>query len=299
MKLHLAAVLTTGWWRNRGLIQRVPEISQRHRLEVPWLLESYHYINTDKMARRLRDSGEQVFLDSGAFSAWSKGVTINLEQYCQFVHKHGDLFTTVSVLDVIGSAEGTWHNQQEMEKRGVVPIPCFHYGEDPRWCEHYIKNYEYLALGGFGVANRKQIRQWLDRIWERYLLDGAGRPRIKVHGFAITAVPLMARYPWYSVDSSSWVQVARVGAVYHPDFGPIQLSSTSPMRKFEGKHFDNLPPMNQAVIQKSIEDTGYTIEGLANRYELRHTYCMWSYCERNRRINSRESELTQFQQELF
>jgi hypothetical protein len=268
-------------------------------LEIPWLLESYHYINTDKMARKLRDSGEKVFLDSGAYSAWTKGATINLDRFCDFALKHEDLFSVVSVLDVIGSAEGTWHNQQAMEKRGVPAIPVYHYGEDPRWCEHYVKNYEYMALGGFGVANRKQMAQWLDRVWERYLIDGSGNARLKVHGFAITAVPLMERYPWFSVDSSSWVQVARVGAIYHPDWGPIQISSTNPMRKYEGHHYDNLPPDYRAVIKKSIEDTGYTVEGLATRYELRHAYCMWSYCEKGRRINERSAAPTHFQEELF
>ncbi len=299
MKLYLAAVLTTGWWRHQGLILKVPEVARRHREEVPWLLESYHYLNNDRMARKLRDSGEQVFLDSGAYSAWTKGVTINLDTFCQFALKHKDLFTVVAVLDVIGSAEGTWHNQCEMEKRGIRPIPVFHYGEDMRWCEYYVKNYEYIALGGFGVANRPQVRQWLDRIWDKCLLDSSGNPRVKVHGFAITAVPLMERYPWYSVDSSSWVQIARVGAIHHPDWGPIQLSIKSPYRKFEGMHITTFPPLQQAAIKQDIERTGYTIEGLSTRYELRHAYCMWSYCEIGRRINSQGPKLTHFQQEIF
>jgi hypothetical protein len=299
MKLHLAAVLTTGWWRDRGLIQRVHPAAQRHRQEVPYLLESYHYFNNDNMARKLRDGGEQVFLDSGAFSAWSKGVTIDLDGYCDFAQKNADLFTVVSVLDVIGSAEGTWHNQQEMEKRGVRPIPCFHYGEDLRWCDYYVKNYEYLALGGFGVANRKQIRQWLDRVWDRCLLDGSGNPRIKVHGFAITAIPLMERYPWYSVDSSSWVQIARIGAIYHPDWGPLMLSTTSPLRKFEGMHYENMSPIQRRAIRESLEATGYTVEGLSTQYAERHAYCMWAYCEINRRLNRQGPTLQHFQEELF
>lgn len=299
MKLYLAAVLTTGWWLHQGLILRVPEAAQRHRKEIPWLLESYHYFNNDKMARKLRDGGEQVFLDSGAYSAWTMGATIDLPAFCHFTDKHQDLFSVVSVLDVIGSAEGTYHNQMEMEKRGVKPIPVYHYGEDPKWCEYYVKNYEYLALGGFGVANRKQMKQWLDRIWENYLLDGSGNPRIKVHGFAITAIPLMERYPWHSVDSSSWVQIARVGAIMHPTWGPIQVSVKSPMRKFEGHHYDNLPPIHQEAIKKDIEATGYTLEGLSTRYELRHAYCMWAYCEINRRLNAQGPKLAHFQEELF
>lgn len=300
MKLHLAAVLTTGWWRHQGLIQKVHEAARQHRKDVPWLLESYHYFNSDRMARKLRDSGETVFLDSGAYSAWTQGVSIDLDTFCQFALRHQDLFNVVSVLDVIGCAEGTYHNQQEMEKRGVRPIPCYHYGEDPRWCDYYVANYDYMALGGFGVANRNQVKQWLDRIWEHHLLDSAGNPRIKVHGFAITAVPLMERYPWYSVDSSSWVQVARVGAIMHPTWGPIQVSEKSPMRKFEGQHYDNLPLLHQEAIRNDIEKTGYTLEGLSTRYEHRHAYCMWSYCEINRRINAgKGTKVIQFQQEIF
>jgi hypothetical protein len=55
-----------------------------------------------------------------------------------------------------------------------------------------------------------QPRLWLDEVFAHYLTF-AGAPIIKVHGFGMTTFELMARYPWYSVDSSSWLMGGRNG----------------------------------------------------------------------------------------
>lgn len=285
MRLHLAAVLSNDMGLTDRYFNVLPEVGKKHRREVPFLLESYHYFNKRDQVDRLRRSGEKIFLDSGAFSAWSQGITIDLPGYCRFVQEHRDVLTVASVLDVIGSAEGTWENQQRMEKLGVRPIPCFHFGEDPRWCDYYAANYDYMALGGFGAAsNRGDIDKWLAMVWEKHLTDGAGRPKTRVHGFAITAVPLMNKYPWYSVDSSSWVQISSVGGVLHPDHNVIAISSTSPNRKVEGQHFDTFTPLEQQRLQQHFESLGYTLDELRKSYLSRRTYCMWAYTELNRRI---------------
>lgn len=299
MRLHLAAVLSNDMHKGGRYYNILPEHGRRHRDEVKWLLESYHYFNKPEQIERLRQSGEKVFLDSGAFSAWSQGVQIDLPGYCRFIQQYQDCFTVASVLDVIGSAEGTWENQQRMERLGTKPIPCYHYGEDPRWCDYYASNYEYMALGGFGVATRRDMKMWLDEIWEKHLTDGSGRAKVKVHGFAVTAVPLMERYPWWSVDSSSWVQISSVGGVLHPDHGVIQLSNTSPGRKVEGQHFSTFSPIEQYELAKHFASLGYTMEELQEGYMPRRTYCMWSYTELNRRIDSHGKQYVNEQRGLF
>ncbi len=41
-------------------------------------------------------------------------------------------------------------------------------------------------------------------------------PRVRTHGFAMTSLLLITRYPWWSVDSSSWVKLGAYGFVYIP-----------------------------------------------------------------------------------
>lgn len=286
MRLHLAAVLSNDMNLGGRYYSALPDHAKRHREEVKWLLESYHYFNKPDQIDKLRQSGERVFLDSGAFSAWSQGVDIDLPGYCRFIQQYEDCFTVASVLDVIGSAEGTWENQQRMERLGTKPIPCYHYGEDPRWCEYYAANYDYMALGGFGVATRRDMKEWLDEIWEKYLTDGSGRAKTKVHGFAVTALPLMERYPWWSVDSSSWVQISSVGGVLHPDHGVISMSSTSPGRKIEGQHFNTFSTVEQQALAEHFWSLGYSVDELRDSYMSRRTYCMWGYTEMNRRLDT-------------
>jgi hypothetical protein len=300
VNLHLAAT----YWNEMRPGQRFYDMlaphGRQHCDEARWLLESYHYLYKPELMAAMRRTGEKLFLDSGAFSAWSMGVTVDLEKYCRFIHEYSDCFYVASVLDVIGSAEGTYENQKKMERLGTRPIPCFHYGEDPAYCEYYVNNYEYMALGGFGVAaNRGAIMQWLDEVWEKYLTDGAGRPRIKVHGFAITAVPLMVRYPWWSVDSSSWVQISSVGNILHPDHGIIAMSSNSPARKTEGHHFDNMSKLHQSKLAYEFAQLGYTLTELRDSYVARRAYCMWAYQELNRRINTHDMVYTKEQPGLF
>lgn len=300
MKLHLAAVYSNDMDVGGRYYNTMPAHAKRHRDEVRYILESYHYFNKPEQIARLRRSGEKVFLDSGAFSAWSQGVQIDLPAFCRFIKQHEDCFTVASVLDVIGSAEGTWENQRKMEQLGTRPIPVYHFGEDERWCDFYAANYDYMALGGFGVASGKvEMRAWLDRIWEKHLTDGAGRPKVKVHGFAITAIPLMERYPWYSVDSAGWVQLSSAGGIIHPVHRYIYISSSSPSRKDEGRHFDTYSEIEKAKLAADFAASGYTVDELRDSYMMRRTYNMHSFTVINKRIDGMRPTFANEQIGLF
>ena len=53
-----------------------------------------------------------LFLDSGAYSAWSKGVTIDIDEYISFIKKNIKYITVYANLDVIGDPEATYRNQK-------------------------------------------------------------------------------------------------------------------------------------------------------------------------------------------
>lgn len=299
MRLFIAAAIYNGMHLGGPVYNRLTPVQQQHRRECKNLLESYHYFNTDKVCAATRQGGETVFLDSGAFSAYTQGVQIDVVQYCDFIKRNADIIEVASVLDAVGDPQKTYENQKAMEALGTAPLPCFHYGEDERYLEYYVANYEYITLGGMVPISTPNLLLWLDRLWEKYLTDGAGRAKIRVHGFGLTTIKLMERYPWYSVDSSSWVQISSVGSILHPDYGVIAISSTSPNRKQEGRHFDTLSNIEQSHLIHEFARLGYTMSELRTSYLARRCFCMWAYCELNRRISSIGKMFQNEQQGLF
>lgn len=284
MKLYLAGIYTAHFKIGGSLYNRLTENEKRQRESATNLLESYHYIHRQSFVDSIRADGRKVFLDSGAFSSFTKGVEVDLPKYCDYIKRNKDIIEHVdgtllaSVLDGIGDPLKTWQNQLAMEQLGVRPLPCFHYGEDERYLEWYIANYDYITLGGMVPISTPQLKLWLDRIWEKYLTDGSGRPRIKVHGFGLTTASLMERYPWYSVDSSSWVQIARVGGMLlMPEARVINVSNQSPQRRVEGQHIDTLTPLQRQAVEQKLAACGVDTERMRETYLSRWCYNIWAF----------------------
>lgn len=270
MRLYIAGLYASNFNLHGNLFRRASKNAQLLRRAVELKLESYHYLQKGKMVENLRRDGEKVFLDSGAFSAFTQGVTIQLEDYAEFIHGHQDIIEMASVLDAIGDADATWTNQKELERRGCEVLPCFHYGEPFEVAEYYATNYEYISIGGMVPVSNQKLRPWLDELWSKHLTDSDGYSITKVHGFGMTARPLIQRYPWYSVDSSSWVQVALNGAITFKEIPTvIPISSMSPLKKVHGQHFDTKPELEQRYISDLLIYYGLSVEEVKIDYKAR------------------------------
>lgn len=305
MKLYVAGIYTSNFHKDSTYYA---QLSDRERLGHDGCvdrLESYHYIHKQTYLDRIRNTGDKVFLDSGAFSAFSLGIKVDLPAYCEWVKRNEDVvrrddgILMASVLDGIGDPLQTYRNQLAMEELGVKALPCFHYGEDERYLEYYISKYEYITLGGMVPISTPQLFHWLDRIWGKYLTDGSGKPRLKIHGFGLTSVPLMTRYPWYSVDSSSWIQLAAHGNVFVPNFGQIAISARSPNVKVQGQHIDTLPSILRERIEQEIIQNGYDPQRFRDLNYPRWAYNVWAYSELGRMMTAQEKDFKNPIQELF
>lgn len=213
----------------------------------------------------------ELFLDSGAFSAWSQGKDIDINEYIDFIKEHKKVIDVYANLDVIGDAEATWKNQMIMEKAGLSPLPVFHFGEDIKWLKKLLdRDYDYIGLGGMVPISTTNLYHWLDDLFTNYLTDKHGMPIVKVHGFGLTSLRLMLRYNWWSVDSTSWVLTGRMGAIYIPRFRvgkwiydddpwKIVVSNKSPDQKEEGKHITTMSPMEKKILLNYINEKGYKL----------------------------------------
>lgn len=186
-----------------------------------------------------------IFLDSGAFSAKTRGVKIDIKEYAGFLHRYGSRLDVYANLDSIGNPEETLQNQKILEKEGLKPLPVYHSGEDVKYLKYYIENYEYIALGG--MVGTKDTNRWLETVFNKY-------PDKKFHGFGMTDFGLILKYPFYSVDSTTWFCAQKFGVILFPD-------NTS-------NHYDEL---TKEQI-KQIEDKGFSVQMMKDKYQTRNAW---------------------------
>lgn len=310
MNLFLAAVYTNNYQPTQARYAKLTENEQNIIRSIPHILESFHYVHSQKFVDTMREQGAKVFLDSGAFSAFHLGVSIDINDYCDYIIRNKDILRVedgavmASVLDGIGDPLKTWQNQLIMESKGATPLPCFHFGEDPRYLDWYVQRYDYITIGGLVGRSSRDAQVWLDRIWDNHMLDGSGRAKLKVHAFGMTSPDLMKRYPWYSVDSSSWIQAAAFGSIFTSEHGPIAVSKDSPSRHEAGRHLSTLTEIERCSVTAMLERKGFNYERLSSVYESRACYNTLGYMELNDLINDHIEEVggvldVQKVQELF
>lgn len=171
-----------------------------------------------------------------------------------FLHKYGKDIDAYPVLDVINSGKHTLKNMRTYKKNKLDPIPVWHVGSPVKYLKRYVDKYEYMAIGGMTPNAPKVLVPILDRIWRDYLINDKGKPKIKVHGFAMTSFSLIGRYPWYSVDSTSWLKVGAFGKLLYPLTAdkPMALgvSSDSPTQNKKNMHINTFSKSQGGIIKR-------------------------------------------------
>lgn len=196
--------------------------------QEPYLLE---YVE------RTLQHGCRLFLDSGAHS-WqmhSRGAVGKVVQYdkvsatererekffqayIDFCHEHGWKFETYANFDYVEHSPTVWSMQQKMESRGLRPIPTVHGDSGEEWMQRYIdEGHRYLGVGaGARWGSQLKILPYLDKVFNL-----AARHKIRLHGYGMTSWQILLGYPWFSVDSSTWMKVRAHGQIIVPINGRI------------------------------------------------------------------------------
>jgi hypothetical protein len=238
----------------------------------------------------------RFFLDSGAYSAWSRGATIDLDEYIEFIKtniEHIDVYANLDCLagrpgvpsrpeEKEEAAKQSWANYCYMRDQGLSPLPVYHIGEDRKWLELMLsEGCDYIGLGGLVGVPSAARRQWLDGVFDR-ITDDKGMPIVKTHGFGMTAVPLIFRYPWYSVDSTTWIRITANGAIYLPAYEngqfrfdrvpkTVTVSARSPKQAADGKHANTFSPAMRKILDQWLVECGKTYEQVTESYYHRAT----------------------------
>jgi hypothetical protein len=245
-----------------------------------------------------------ICLDSGAHSQYKEYIRKNpakgklffesdifwkyVDDYAAFIKKHINDFDFYVSVDVVYNSELSWKVQKYLENaHKLKPLPVFHCFEDFKWLKKYIDNYDYIGLGALAgkVGKNNWITAMGDPIFD-LICDAPNRlPKVKVHGFAVASPEVFVKYPWYSVDSASWVIYGRYGGIIIPrkvkgkyDYSvPPWLIKTSWRNhhiNIQGTHIDNITEIQKKEFVQYFAEKGYRLgkseyKKVKEGYELR------------------------------
>lgn len=253
------------------------------------ILVSYYYVSKKfaKIEQSLKNykGKKRIIVDSGAFTAWTRGKVINVDEYLSFLNTYwesiylcgqidaipGDKARGATMEQVLESAENTWENYLYMRSRMKNPsalLYTFHVGEPLHFLERALewkdkngKSIPYIALGGM-VGKPKEIKKkFLDSCFE--LIRKSSNPEVKVHAFGMTDFELLAQYPITSADSTSWIMTGANGGVA-TDYGIIDVGLKNQFSK------DYFTTVKEPISH--IDLFGETLDSLSKDYKARLRY---------------------------
>lgn len=187
-----------------------------------------------------------MMLDSGAFTVWTKGIEIDLAEYIEWAKAYTAEVPRSRVvnLDVLpgrpgrepsgeqreSAAKASMENADAIRAAGLPVLEVYHWHESWDVLREIVARRrpgEVIGIGGLaGSGGGPAKREFLDSVFYliKELSNGWGS-LVPLHGFGIAPKsPLARRYPWYSIDASSWLAparwgraVGRHGAILHDD----------------------------------------------------------------------------------
>ena len=186
----------------------------------------------DPIWKKMR-TGEitDVIFDSGGFQAQTGVDTVrkvNLDSYSLWLELTLRDYPMIKYmcLDVFKNNSQTLDNLAYMEAKGLHPIPIWHVGNSEVYdpvLEYYCDRYDYIAVGGIALGNRRATYRLFEFIKQKY-------PHMNFHllGIGLGISTICQIYRPYSADASSWLAPARWGTELKFDGKNIKLYPMSP-----------------------------------------------------------------------
>lgn len=213
---------------------------------------------------------QKLFVDSGAFTMWTAGKAIDVDEYISWLNSNSDFIClygqvdsipgvrkgSVGGLSVREAAQSTWDNYLYMRskvrnKQGL--LYTFHFGEPFEFLAHALEYKDddgqfipYIALGGLVGKTRQSRENFLVKVFN--IINQSPNPQIKIHGFGLTDWNIISKFPFTSVDSTSWVLTAAMGSIMTP-WGILGVSEQMSNRK---NYYSHQPPEAKNALYRFL-----------------------------------------------
>ena len=230
-----------------------------------------------------------LFVDSGAYSAYTLGKEIDVDDYINFINETGDWCTVYAQVDKIPQVIGrepteeelaaapaqSWENYLYMIKR-VKPeyrdkiMPVFHFEEDTKWL-HQMLNYthedgshiKYIGLAVSTVDTAAIRFAWLQMAFD--IIKNSPNPDVMTHAFGCTALDVLEKFPLTSADSTTWVQAAAYGNVIVDN----KVYMVSERRLKDNGNILNKSQIVKDALDAKLQEMGFTLEQAVEDYNVR------------------------------
>ena len=241
------------------------------------------WVNETKVINWWKDFGlaDRLFIDSGAFSVAHSCAKVNINDYVDFINNNPGILRWAE-LDVIPypvlnqktarySSEKSWENYLYMKDRvktETTILPLYHFGESKLGLQRILESgAEYIGIGGrHGVSTSEQA-QYFNEVFS--IIQNSSNPNVKVHAFGITVPKLLENFPFYSADSTTWLQVAINGMILARDFSTLLISDGTTSDK---ANLQNIDRKHLTMLFDDIEFFGYNFDELCRNYLYRLRY---------------------------
>jgi len=239
-------------------------------------------------------NGHRIFLDSGAHSfhtlIYRKGVVRGKSQvdrlgsveeqakqfmslYADYVRATRGLFDFYVTFDWRRHCPTIWKATAELQDMGIRPVPVYHGDHSLTWFEKYADaGHKIMGLGlnQIGKNSRKDVRFYYDQVF-----TCANRYNIKLHGFAVTG-PIAFDYPFWSVDSTTWIKAAAYGKIVttapsRRRISLVHISTTEAKSSGYGT-VDGLNKDTYKFLRDLVEKDGFDFEELRRSIPARAIY---------------------------
>ncbi len=181
----------------------------------------------------------KLLVDSGAHSAHTKGIKLDLEEYIGFVNENiekislyvqvdkipGEYRKPKTIKDWTDAPRLSWENylyMKECAKDYTKLVPVFHMGEDMEWlknlCDYKFSDGSQIPYIGLSPRGDVSLQAKYDFCAECFsVIQSSSNPHIKTHAFGATSLSMLERLPFTSADSTTWVLVSAFGQVWIPE----------------------------------------------------------------------------------
>ena len=234
-----------------------------------------------KYLREHPEATNKLFIDSGAFSAHTKGKEVDVDAYIQFMNEIDDVVWVFAQVDKIPGRFGqpktpqeladapreSWENYlymvDKVKSRDKL-LPIFHQGEDFKWL-HNMLNYKhadgkpiwYIGISPANDVSVSEKKKWLEVVFK--IIKESPNPNVHTHAFGMTTISVLEQYPFTSADSTSWLLSAANGSII-VDGKTLPISDR---RIHDNGNLLNRNPALKASVEEKAKKYGYTLEQLS------------------------------------
>lgn len=217
----------------------------------------------------------KIFIDSGAFSAHTQGITVDVDEYISYLNgitEYLDCFAQVDHIpgkfgkpktpqELAEAPEKSWENYLYMRPKLKEPeklLPIYHQGEHVSWLRNMLEwtddNGRHIPYIGISPANDKSQKEkdaFIEMCFRE--IKHSSNPNVKTHAFGMTNLATLTAFPFTSGDSTSWALSAVNGGIM-TEFGVIGMSAQSKnSNAYKGKSIPQQEAINDYIAKRGFD----------------------------------------------